>query len=317
MSALFFVRKGGTGACYFGRWMGERAAAVFLRGPGYAFDVVTDLERVEPPHAAAAGFLLDFDTKRAVLFDAAIRWSAEDAEDPSAPGPLGMALRAPEVERLDLRPDERVLVDVARRGTTWAAFVDALQAVGLRDVYRDWSIEWVGTSAALADVGRSLVTRVEHEKRAVTRSTGLAFVDDKLARHDLVLCRVVATSGPQTLRAIAERVRSNGHGCSARGGEAFEFVHAPGSWGAVPLAVGDRALVFVRGISGRLYEEASNGHWNVQTVAGEDVAILPAASLGGSTDLPDELRSVVRPAPGRPSSSAVALEPLLVLLGLA
>ncbi|MRG91351.1 hypothetical protein [Polyangium spumosum] len=149
----------------------------------------------------------------------------------------------------------------------------------------------------------------------MTRSTGLAFVDDKLARNDLVLCRVVATSSAQTLRAIAERVRSNGHGCSVRDGEPFEFVHAPGSWGAVPLAVGDRALVFVRVISGRLYEEAWNGHWNVETVAGDDVAILPVPSLWCSPELPDELRSVVRPAPGRPSSSAIVLEPLLGFLG--
>ncbi|MRG91352.1 hypothetical protein [Polyangium spumosum] len=156
MSGLFFIRKSGKVACYFGRWMGERATAVFMRGPGYAFDIVTDLERLERPNAATAGFLLDFDTKRAVLFDAAIRWSAEDAEDPSAPGPLGIALRVPEVERLDLRPEEQALVDVARRGTTWAAFVDALQAVELRDSYRDWSIEWVGTSAALAHLGGTL-----------------------------------------------------------------------------------------------------------------------------------------------------------------
>lgn len=154
MSGIFFVRKGGKAAWYFGRWMGERATAVFMRGPGYASDIVTDLERLERPNAAAAGFLLDFDTKRAVLFDSAIRWSADEAEDPSAPGPLGTALRAPEVGSLDLLPEERVLVDVAMRGTTRESFADALRAVELRDSYRDWSITWVDSSGALADVAR-------------------------------------------------------------------------------------------------------------------------------------------------------------------
>jgi hypothetical protein len=146
---MFVIRRGGEVRNYFGRYMGERSTAVFLRGPAYARDMVTDLDAVPGIVSATAGFFLDFDARAARIFDTGIVWNPEDFEDPSSPGPLGTALRAADVASLDLYPEEKVLIEVARAGTTQPALQQALEAVELKDNYRGWTITWVKNAAAL------------------------------------------------------------------------------------------------------------------------------------------------------------------------
>jgi hypothetical protein len=308
---------------------------VFLRGPGYAYDIVTDLDRVERPVAAAAGFVLDVDTRRVVVFDAAIRWSAEEAEDPSAPPPLGTALRAADLASLDLYPEERALVDVARRGTTKEALVEGLHAVELRDSYRGWSIEWAPTHAALVEASRALTPSDASAPPAVATTsqpqttapaatapnapaswtpTGVPFVDERVANNDLVLCRIVQRVGPQALRAVIEQTRRVGQKLPLQPGMALDFVHAPGTWGAVPLQVGDRALLFVRLVQDDVYEESHHGHWILMPHNGEDLAVLP---LDPSHLERSELAPLRRPVPARSGISGLALAPLSARLGLA
>lgn len=117
----------------------------------------------------------------------------------------------------------------------------------------------------------------------------------KLATHDLVLCRITAAAGPQTLRALAERVYSAQHGVPANcEGRELEFVHAPGSWGAVPLAVGDRALVFLRQVSGKLYEDAWQGHLLIEGLDGTELEALQAHLLGpGQAAAPSPWKALI------------------------
>jgi hypothetical protein len=146
MSAVFVIIKDGTTRTFFGRYMGEMSTAVFVRGPRYAAGTASDLDAVDRVPDAAAGFLLDFATRSALIFDTSIVWHAEEGDEVI----VGTRLRVDALAQLDLYPEEQaVLVDVLRAGTSEAAFVAALRGAGLKDHYGDWSIEWVDNAAAL------------------------------------------------------------------------------------------------------------------------------------------------------------------------
>jgi hypothetical protein len=147
MSAVFVIIQDGTRRIFFGRHMGEMSTAVFVRGPRYAAGVASDLDSVGQAPDAAAGFLLDFDAKAALIFDTSIAWDGDEDEERI----LGTRLRVDALAQLDLRPEEAVLADVLLAGMTPAAFFAALRSVALKDNYGDWSLDWVDNAVALRD----------------------------------------------------------------------------------------------------------------------------------------------------------------------
>ena len=128
-----------------------------------------------------------------------------------------------------------------------------------------------------------------------------------------MLAEIIRSPRPQWFWARVERVysarRGLAPGCE---GKEIEFVGAPNHWGAAPLTVGDRALVFVRFISGRLYAEAWRGHMVVEEVAGAAHAVFPHRELWLSEEVPEPVRSAARQDPRRPYASVI---PFVVVEG--
>ena len=141
------------------------------------------------------------------------------------------------------------------------------------------------------------------------------FLADKVANCDLVMVEIVASPQPQCFRARVERVYSARKGVDAAScGQEIEFVGSPPSWGQISLAVGDVALVFLKSISGRLYEEAWRGHMFVEQIDGERYAVFQHRELWLSPEVPEFLRACSRQDPKRPSASAIRLEALQAYL---
>jgi hypothetical protein len=180
MSSWGFIRDGKL-RTFFLRHGEEMSTPVFMRGPMHAKCIVEDFSPTRRLEDAGAGFLLDFDTMRAWVWDSQVAWTAEaydaafdfpDEEyneyvrtsgapadaDPDAlyeaarkarKCRLGTAHLADAVLAQDLYPEERVLADVARAGTDPAAFFKALREVPLKHSYRDWELTWVANAAAV------------------------------------------------------------------------------------------------------------------------------------------------------------------------
>jgi len=149
----------------------------------------------------------------------------------------------------------------------------------------------------------------------MTLLASLPVLGQKLAANDLVLCRIIAVVQSQTLGAQVEEVYSAKHGVPADcAGSAIEFVHAPGSWGAVPLTVGDRALVLLRQISGKLYEDAWQGHLLIEEINSSDHVIFPLPELWRSAEVPDALRAAAVQDPKQPKATAIRFEAVQAFL---
>lgn len=135
------------------------------------------------------------------------------------------------------------------------------------------------------------------------------FLVDKVLNNDLILIDVISETAPQTLKARVVRVYSSHGGIPdiARGSE-IEFVHAPASWGCVPLKTDDWALVFIADIAGKLYEDAWNGHLLVETVGDATCAIFPAKELWLDKTLPADIREAFFQDPKREYASAIRFE---------
>lgn len=138
-----------------------------------------------------------------------------------------------------------------------------------------------------------------------------SFLADKVANCDLVMVEIVESPQPQCFRARVERVYSARKGVdAASSGQDIEFVGSPPNWGQISLSVGDVALVFLKSISGRLYEEAWHGHMFVERIDGERYAVFQHRELWLSPEIPECLRACSRQDPTRPSASAIQLEAL-------
>lgn len=141
------------------------------------------------------------------------------------------------------------------------------------------------------------------------------FLEDKVAKCDLVMAEIVESPKPQCFIARVERVFSARKGVDATSlGRLIEFVGSPPNWGQTSLTVGDVALVFLKSISGRLYEEAWHGHMFVEQIDGECYAIFQHRELWLSPDVPASLRACARQDPKRSSASAIRLEALQAYL---
>lgn len=135
------------------------------------------------------------------------------------------------------------------------------------------------------------------------------FLSEKIANNDLLLVEVVGSPRPQTLCVKVERVYSTRKGDeSVTLGSEIEIVSSPGTWGDTALSVGERALLFVRLISGRLYEDAWRGHMLVEEIGDCMYAIFPYRQLWSSEDVPVSIKSCSRQDPKRPYATAIRLD---------
>lgn len=135
------------------------------------------------------------------------------------------------------------------------------------------------------------------------------FLSEKVKTHDLVKVCIVASPASQVFLAIVEKVYSSDSGIFSQcTGEKIEFVGSPGHWGCVSLAVGDRALVFLKSIFGRLYEDPWCGHMTIDEIDGLDYASFPAKELWLRDDFPASLGAGSRQDPKRSYATAIRLD---------
>ena len=72
------------------------------------------------------------------------------------------------------------------------------------------------------------------------------FLEDKVAKCDLVMAQIAESPKPQCFIARVERVFSARKGVDATSlGRLIEFVGSSPNWGQTSLTVGDVALVFL------------------------------------------------------------------------
>lgn len=134
------------------------------------------------------------------------------------------------------------------------------------------------------------------------------FLITKVTDYDTVLLDVKSEPEPQSLRAKLLKVYSSGK-ClgGAHPGDEIEFVHGPSTWGNTAMQVGERAIVFLRPISGRLYENSWRGHMLIEDISGVPHAIFPHLKV--STD-PASFASRAVQDPKRPHARAIPLAEL-------
>ncbi|NWD72290.1 hypothetical protein HX870_32275 [Pseudomonas gingeri] len=140
-------------------------------------------------------------------------------------------------------------------------------------------------------------------------SDELGLLFDKVARYDLVFVKVVDAPRPQVLRAKVERIYTSRKGIydSSLGSE-IEFVRSGGTWGDVALNVGDQAILFVKLISGELYEDAWRGHMVVEEIEGELYAIFHHKELWLSESIPSSIVVHSRQDPKRSYATAIRFD---------
>ena len=138
------------------------------------------------------------------------------------------------------------------------------------------------------------------------------FLSEQGLRCDAVLLEVTAAPEPQHRLAQVIEVFSASHGASRdMPGNEIRFVHAPSTWGNVPIKVGDIALVFLRSIRGTLYECAWNGHFLLEVHNGQRFIVYEFPQLWLNDEVPLSLREHIREDPQRPQVSLVQLASLI------
>ena len=136
-----------------------------------------------------------------------------------------------------------------------------------------------------------------------------AFLSGKVKTHDLVKISVIDSPASQVLRATVERIYSASKGINPRTlGQEIEFTRSPGHWGDVSLSIGERALVFVASISGRLYEDPWHGHMVVDEIDGCQYASFPGRDLWLRDDFPASLRAYSKQDPKRSYATAIRFD---------
>jgi hypothetical protein len=142
-------------------------------------------------------------------------------------------------------------------------------------------------------------------------STQRKFLAEKVASHDLAVVVVTGSSRPHVLRAKVEHIYSCRKGITPENlGSEIEFFSGPESWGNVPLQVGERALLFVRNLSGMLNEYPWRGHMVLEEIGGELYALLQFPELWLREDLPMAMREVARQHPAKRNWSIIRFEVL-------
>ncbi len=133
----------------------------------------------------------------------------------------------------------------------------------------------------------------------------------KLVSHDLVIVLVTGSPRPHVFRANVERIYTCRKGITPENlGSEIEFFSGPMSWGNVPLQVGERALLFVRNLSGMLNEYPWRGHMVLEEIGGELCALLQFPELWLQEDLPMAVRQAARPRPSKSNWSIVRFDVL-------
>ncbi|MGO4502608.1 MULTISPECIES: hypothetical protein [unclassified Dyella] len=136
-------------------------------------------------------------------------------------------------------------------------------------------------------------------------------MSDKVETCDLVMVKVVGAPKPQTFRAKVQRIYAARKGIQVTDlGAEIEFVGSPNHWGQVALALGDEALLFVRSVSGRLYEDSWHGHMVLERIDGILYAIYQKRELWLGESVPASIKSCARQDPERPYATAICFDAL-------
>ena len=142
-------------------------------------------------------------------------------------------------------------------------------------------------------------------------SMGRQFLSEKLASHDLVIVLITGAPRPHVFRANVERIYTCRKGITPEHlGSEIEFYSGPASWGNVPLRVGERALLFVRNLSGILNEYPWRGHMVLEETDGELYASLQFPEVWLREDVPTSVRQAARPHPAKGNWSIVRFDTL-------
>jgi len=143
-------------------------------------------------------------------------------------------------------------------------------------------------------------------------SDSKVFMAEQGLRCDAVLLEVRSAPAPQHRLAHVLEIFSTSHGLSAgMKSTDISFIHAPSTWGNTPIKVGETALVFLRSISGKLYECAWDGHFLLEHHDGQRFIVYKFPQLWLHDEIPASLREYIRQDPQRPQASLVQLDALI------
>jgi hypothetical protein len=135
------------------------------------------------------------------------------------------------------------------------------------------------------------------------------FLLNKVESYDLALVKIVGVPGPQVLRAFVEKIYTAKKGMSLNFlGKEIDFVSSPGHWGNVALNVGDRAIVFLKSITGQLYEDPWKGHLILEDIDGVTYASFQERELWLRDEVPDTIRINSRQDPLRSYATAIRFD---------
>ncbi|MFI9330068.1 hypothetical protein ACIGZJ_21275 [Kitasatospora sp. NPDC052868] len=139
----------------------------------------------------------------------------------------------------------------------------------------------------------------------------MSFLYEKVKRNALIRVAITGAPAAQQFTAIVEEVYS-ARDFEARVGSEIRFVGKPPHWGQRSLAVGQRALLFIRRISGMWYEDAWEGDLPIEEIDGAEYALYRAAYERVLTfdSLPDSLKVGCRPHPTLPMTTCFNLATL-------
>lgn len=133
-----------------------------------------------------------------------------------------------------------------------------------------------------------------------------SFLEDKVAMYDLVLVEVVGNPKPQVLEAKVNQIYSSRKGIKADFlNSKIEFIHSPENWGSVALKVGQRALLFVSDIAGKLYEGGWQSHMVIDEIEGDLYAIYNHPKLWVHSDVPKMIKDGARQDPKNSNATAI------------
>ena len=141
MRAQFAIRKDRRTRLFFGRTVAYASTAMFTRGPSYALTMVTDFLETIGGQALEAGFMLDFDTRVALIYDTGICWDPEEAA--LYGWVVGPRSRAMGFAQLDLWENEEPLIEAAQAAETVEAYFEALRTLSQEsDSWLGWTLRW-------------------------------------------------------------------------------------------------------------------------------------------------------------------------------
>lgn len=138
-----------------------------------------------------------------------------------------------------------------------------------------------------------------------------AFLSEHVANNDLVIAEILGEPQPQSYTAKLKKIYTARKGVKTIWlGSDIDFVGGIGTWGQETLNVGETAVIFLRSISGQLYESSWRGHMVIEEINGVSYAVFQYKELWLSKYVSESLRVHAQQDPKRSYASVIRFDVL-------